>query len=103
MSANACVPGIVEKQCHRLRERRVIFLEGQDVIRPLLRNGLGDLFLTPHRINRDHRPFEVQQAEEFGNGGDFVGLAPPLSRCPNTKRLALAQALTIWMAAVAVA
>ena len=43
---------------------RVIVLEGQDVICSLLRNGLGNLFLTPHRINRHHRPFEVQQAEE---------------------------------------
>jgi len=68
------VAGIIEKQCHRLRERRVIVLERQDIVRPLLRNGLGDLFLTPHRVNRDHRPFGVQQLEEPGNRCNFIRL-----------------------------
>jgi hypothetical protein len=32
----------------------VIVLEGQDVICFLLRNGLSNLFLTPHRINQQN-------------------------------------------------
>ena len=32
------VPGIIEKQGYRLRERRVIVLERQDIVRSLLRN-----------------------------------------------------------------
>ena len=67
------VPGIVEKQRHRLGERRVIVLERQDILCSLLCNSLGDLFLTPHRINRDYRSCEVQQVEELGNGDNFVG------------------------------
>ena len=69
-----CVAGIVEKERHRLGERRMVLLEGQDIIRPLLRDGLGDLFLTPHRINRHDGPCEVTQLEERGDGSNFIGL-----------------------------
>src|SRR5882724_6506774 len=44
------------------------------IIRPLIGHGLGDLLLTPHRINRDHRPCDVEQGKELGNGRDFIGL-----------------------------
>src|ERR1700704_4887517 len=31
-------------------------------------------FLTPHRLNRDDSPFEVQQLEEPGDRRNFIGL-----------------------------
>ena len=69
MSVNPVSRASLRNSVTARRERRVIVFERQDVICPLLGNGLRDLFLTPHRINRDDRPFEVQQMEELGNGG----------------------------------
>src|SRR5215467_2194094 len=100
--SKAGVPGISEKQRHCLRERRVIVLEGQDVICFLLRNGLGNLFLTSHRVNRHHRPWRSNRRRSSGMAVISLDFSATFS-CPKTKRLALAQALTIWMAAVAVA
>ena len=46
-------PGIVEKQRHIVIECAVIFLQRSDIIGPLFGDHLGDLLLTPHRINGD--------------------------------------------------
>ena len=67
-------PGIVEKHRHRLSKRRVIVLQGQDIICPLLCHGLRHVFLTPHGINRDHRSSDVEQTEECGKGGNVIRL-----------------------------
>ena len=43
--------GVVEQQGHIVIEVAVIFLECQDLIGPLLGDGVSDLFLTAHGIN----------------------------------------------------
>ena len=52
-------PSIIEKQCHIIIECEVIFLQRSDIISPLLGDHLGDLLLTPHRINGDGGPSDV--------------------------------------------
>jgi hypothetical protein len=58
---------------HRLLQRGLIALEGQDIVRPLLHNLLGNGALTPHGVDRHHTPLERQEVQEFRNRGDLVG------------------------------
>jgi hypothetical protein len=52
----------------------MILLQRYDIICPLFRESLGDLFLTSHRINRHDGSVEVSQREECGNGRHCIGL-----------------------------
>ena len=45
---------VVEKQLYLTMQRRMVVLEGQDIIGALLDDSPGNFFLTPHRIGR-HR------------------------------------------------
>lgn len=40
----------------------------------MLEDGLGDLGLAPHRIDGYQAAFDVEQRQQVGNGGDFIGL-----------------------------
>ena len=53
-------------------ERGMIVLEGQDVICFLLSNGPGDLFLTPHRVDRHNRTLKLQQPKQHRNSCDVI-------------------------------
>jgi hypothetical protein len=49
-------PRIVEQERHIVGKCAVIFLQRSDIIGSLLGDHLGDLLLTPHRINGDGGP-----------------------------------------------
>ncbi|MNP66398.1 hypothetical protein D3C76_1621080 [compost metagenome] len=40
----------------------------------MLEDGLGDLGLAPHGIDGHQTAFDVEQRQQLGNGGDFIGL-----------------------------
>jgi hypothetical protein len=40
----------------------------------LLKDGLGDLGLAPHRIDGYQAAFDVEQRQQLGNSGNFIGL-----------------------------
>lgn len=65
---------ILEQEFHLPMEGWMIVLEGQDVIGSLLSNRLGNLFLTPHGVDRDKGTLKLQHPQQRGNGGDFVRL-----------------------------
>jgi hypothetical protein len=65
---------ILEQEFHLPMEGWMIVLEGQDVIGSLLSNRLGNLFLTPHGVDRDNGTLQLQHPQQRGNGGDFVRL-----------------------------
>jgi len=53
----------------------LIFLDRQDVVAAALDDLLGNGFLTAHRIDRHQGAMQVQQLQQLGNSGDFIGLA----------------------------
>ena len=65
---------VLEKELHLTVKRRMVVLEGQDIIGSLLRNGLGNLFLTAHGVDCDNGTLKLQHPQELGNRRDFVRL-----------------------------
>ena len=59
-------------------QRRLIALEGQQVIGLMGDDPVGDLDLAAHGIDTDQRALELlglgQMIEQIGDGGDLVGL-----------------------------
>ena len=53
----------------------LIVLHRQHVIAAAVDDLLGDGFLATHRVNGHQGAMQVQQFQQLGNGGDFVGLA----------------------------
>gem|GEM_PF-7110827 len=64
---------------HRISQIRLVVPERQDVIGTTVADGLGDVGLGTHGIERDDAPFQRQGSQEFRNGRLFIGLH---RRCP---------------------
>ena len=54
---------------------RLIALEREQVVPALVADELGNGHLTPHRIDADQTVGDVEDSEEFGDGGDLIGFA----------------------------
>ena len=65
----------LEVLAHLLEERRLVALEGEHVVAPLLDDLLGDARLGAHRINRHDAAFEVEHRQERRDGRDLVRVA----------------------------
>ena len=63
----------VDRLLDLLVERRLVLLDGQDVVGFGLTDLLGDLLLAAHRIDRDQCPGDLQQLQQFRNRRDLVG------------------------------
>ena len=66
--------GLLEQVSDALVELTLILFHRQHVIGPAVHNLLGNLPLTSHGVNGDDTTMPVQQVQQLGNGGDFIGL-----------------------------
>jgi hypothetical protein len=66
------VARVVEKRCGFILKCRLISLQTEKVIASFIENGLCDLRLTAHCINRNQSPLEVEQLQQFWERGDFI-------------------------------
>ena len=64
----------LEPRGHLTMQVWVVGLEAEHVVRFAVHNRLGNGLLAPHGINRHDAALDAQQLEEFGDGGDFIGL-----------------------------
>lgn len=67
--------GPIKQLCNILMKVSLIAFERQDIVGPLRRNRLGNRGLCPHGIKGHDAALEVEDGQQFGDGGDFVGLA----------------------------
>jgi site-specific DNA recombinase len=70
--------GVGEQVDHVVGEGFLVLLERQHVVAFLIEDLLGDLPLTAHGVNRDDAARDRQRAQQFGDGGDLVGLVVDL-------------------------
>ena len=68
------LPGFLEEQFHFFVENALVALEGENIITSLLRDLLGDFLLATHGIDGYDTAFDIQDLEQLGDCGDFVGL-----------------------------
>ena len=54
-------------------ERRLVVLDGEQVVGPGVEGGLGDGGLAAHGIGRDQGTLEIEACDEGRNSGDLVG------------------------------
>jgi len=73
--ASGSAGGVGEEQRRVLVQARLIAFEGEHVIGALVDDALGDLFLCPHRIDRDDRALEIEHVQEFRDRGGLVGFS----------------------------
>jgi hypothetical protein len=64
---------VLAQELHLSMERWMVVLEGQDVLRALLRDGLDNVFLTSYRIDRHDGAFHVSHLQQLGDGRVFHG------------------------------
>ena len=65
---------LAEGLLNRLEQGALVALESRDVIASLLYDLPGDSFLAAHCIDGHYASRDVEHFEQFGNGGDFIGL-----------------------------
>lgn len=65
--------GIKPGEQDRIEQTRMIVLHAQHIVRLALADRLGDLGLSPHRVDGHDRAFERQGLEQLGDSGYFVG------------------------------
>jgi hypothetical protein len=70
--------GVGESGLDRLLGRRLVALEGQDVVAPVVDDLLGDRRLAAHGVERDDAAFQRQQAQQLRQGDDLVRLVVDL-------------------------
>ncbi len=87
--------GLLKERFHPLIERPLIAFEGQNVV-PFLLNALGgNIPLGSHGIQRDNRPFDIQETQQCWNRGNLIRFALDLTlgqhqvmlRSPRTHRM----------------
>ena len=64
---------IVHEHFDLLVHRRLIPFERDDVTGAALHDFADDLLLAARRVDRDDRAFEIQQLQQIGDRGDFIG------------------------------
>ena len=57
----------------RVVQRSLVSLQRQDVVSSAINNLLRDGGLRPHRVDRDDGSVNVDERQQFGNRGDFIG------------------------------
>ena len=65
---------LLEEQGDVLMEVFLIVFDLDDIIGLPCDNRLGDVFLAPHGVNRDHGTPQGQGFDQFRDGGDLIGL-----------------------------
>src|SRR6266542_2726337 len=65
--------GLEQQPLAGLLQRRLVALDRQQVIAPLLPNLLGYVHLAAGRVDGDQGPFQVEDAEQLRDSGDLVG------------------------------
>lgn len=83
----------LEEEAHLGGERRPVGLEGEEVVRALGADRLGDLALATDGVDGDQRPREFRPLEQERDGGDLVALRGHRS-WPSTRRWRFARAET---------
>ena len=66
--------GPCEQVSDALVELTLVLLHRQHVIGPVVCDLLGNLPLAAHGVNGHDAVVQIQQVQQLGNGGDFVGL-----------------------------
>jgi hypothetical protein len=74
---------LLEEQGDVLMETFLGVFDLENIIGLCADNRLGDFFLTPHGVNRDHGSPQVQDLYQFQNGGDLIGLVRGLELTHN--------------------
>ena len=97
--------GPCEQVSDALVELTLVLLHRQHVIGPASCDLLGNLPLAAHGVNGHDAVVQIQQVQQLGNGGDFVGLRLSLDLTQgqslpvlDTGVFCVAQALTRCMA-----
>ncbi len=64
----------LEEEAHVVMQQALIALEAQQVMPAAFDNLSGDLALAAHGIDRHRRAAQVEQVQQFWDGGDFINL-----------------------------
>ena len=97
--------GVGEEPLDFARERGPIVLQRQQIVGALVADGLGDLGLTAHGVDRDQRAGQFQPLEQCRDCSDFIGLFfarllaehEPLARRPGRHQMQRVLALAFVM------
>jgi len=103
MPADLCIPKAVgfllgDENLNILSKCALVALERQDLVGLHLEDCLGDVPLTPYRVDRHNRTLDGQLSRSAGIATISLDFSATLT-CPNTRRCRAANAETMWIGA----